>query len=176
MNKSCIIFFAFIILISSICFSFADNDKGYDAVEYLRIHIRANSNTESDQAVKYKIKNAVVEYLTPKLAGITDKQSAMETIKSNLKGISFICEKELKLSGFNYGASVSLEKERFPTRSYDDLTLPSGEYDALIINLGEGVGDNWWCVVYPPLCFTESEDVVYKSKILELIRRFKIKE
>ena len=176
MNKLCIIFFAFLILISSICFSFADSGNGYDAVEYLRIHIRANSNMENDQAVKYQIKNAIVEFLAPKLAYATDKESALLTVRNNLKGIAFTCERELLSQGFNYGASASLTKEKFPTRNYEGVTLPEGEYDALIINLGDGAGDNWWCVVYPPLCFTECENVVYKSKILELIRRFKIKE
>ena len=181
MNKSCIIFCVFLILISSICFSFANSDagyksSGYKSVDYLRIHIRANSNSENDQAVKYMIKDAVVDFLTPKLAFVEDKGSALKTVQDNLKGISYVCERELFKNGFYYGATATLKKEKFPTRSYGELTLPSGEYDALIVSLGDGAGDNWWCVVYPPLCFTNSENVVYKSKILELIERFKIKE
>lgn len=173
MNKLCIIFCAFLILISSICFSFANSDDGYDGVQYLRIHIRANSNSENDQTVKYMVKDAIVDFLTPKLAYITDKDSAIETVQNNLKVISYVCDKKLQENGFNYGANAILQKEKFPTRNYGELTLPAGEYDALIVNLGDAKGDNWWCVVYPPLCFTNSENVVYKSKILELIERFK---
>ena len=76
-------------------------------------------------------------------------------------------------AGFSYRATVSLTKEKFPTRVYDGYTLPAGEYRALIVYLGEGVGDNWWCVVYPPLCFSSlSTGVVYKSKIAEIIQKW----
>ena len=71
--------------------------------------------------------------------------------------------------GFNYRSRVEIRNEKFPTRVYEDLTLEAGYYDALIIELGEGKGDNWWCVVYPPLCFTGGENVKYRSKIYELI-------
>ena len=72
-----------------------------------------------------------------------------------------------------YKSRAVLREELFPTRTYDNLTLESGFYDALIVELGEGKGDNWWCVVYPPLCFVESgHGYVYKSKIVEIIKNF----
>ena len=79
----------------------------------------------------------------------------------------------MKEEGFSYGASAELETENFPTRVYGEYTLPAGEYSALIIRLGSGEGDNWWCVVYPPLCFAAVDtDIVYKSKIKEIIENW----
>ena len=79
----------------------------------------------------------------------------------------------LKEQGFAYSASAEIKKESFPTRVYGEYTLPAGEYSALIIRLGSGKGDNWWCVVYPPLCFASTDtDVIYKSKIQEIIEKW----
>lgn len=138
---------------------------------YLRIHIRANSNFEIDQNVKYEIKDEIVEYLTPFLVNGKTFEMAKIIINEHLKSIETVANNVLTNKGFSYTAKAKLNEEFFPTRSYSSLTLESGFYDALIISLGSGEGDNWWCVVYPPLCFTSSENVsiVYKSLIWEII-------
>ena len=144
----------------------ADND-------YLRIHVRANSNSETDQAVKYRVRDAVVEFLTPTVAECETKAEAMAAVKRQLPAISAVADEVLRENGFSYGARASLRQEEFPTRVYENATLDAGMYDALIVELGTGTGDNWWCVVYPPLCFTAGNgNIVYKSKILEIIHRF----
>lgn len=143
--------------------------------EYLRIHIRANSNSDLDQNVKYKIKEGVVNFLTPFLANCTTKEKAIQTIENNKEQIINVANTTLKENGFNYKANIKINNEYFPVRSYNDLTLNSGFYDAVIVELGKAQGDNWWCVVYPPLCFTNFEygkNVIYKSKILEIINNF----
>ena len=141
--------------------------------DYLRIHVRANSNSQEDQAVKYIVKDAVVEFITPYAAQCVDKQSAMQVIGGILKEIKQVCDKTLKANGFNYTSKAGVRAEDFPTRNYGDLTLEAGLYDALIIELGTGTGDNWWCVIYPPLCFTAaSADVTYRSAIYDIIKKF----
>ena len=141
--------------------------------EYLRIHIRADSNEDKAQAVKYKVRDALVKYLTPLVAGYEAKEDAVWGISQNLRGVCAIAEEVLQQEGFLYGASAELTVEKFPTRVYGEYTLPAGEYTALIVRLGRGEGDNWWCVVYPPLCFAATDtDVVYKSKIKEIIENF----
>lgn len=141
--------------------------------EYLRIHIRANSNSQVDQDVKYQIRNQLVDYLTPYLSQAKTKERAEVIISSKIKDIESICDRELKRQGFTYSSKAKIKNEKFPTRTYDNLTLDSGYYDALIVELGEGTGDNWWCVVYPPLCFTKSNaKYEYKSKIKEIIETF----
>ncbi len=152
----------------------AKNQASSPEDTYLRIHIRANSNDATDQSVKYKVKESIVEYMTPRLNGVGDKQEAMKVLENNLDGMKRVADVTLARYGYSYSSRVSVRKEEFPVRTYGDLTLESGVYDALIIELGSGKGDNWWCVVFPPLCFVgeESEDFQYKSFFGELYEKF----
>lgn len=144
---------------------------------YLRLHIRANSNSEADQAVKLKVRDAVVSYLTPLLADAEDSEEAKKTVKKELASLQKLSESILEESSFGYGASAAVRREAFPTRSYGELVLEGGVYDAVIINLGEGAGDNWWCVAFPPLCFVgEGGDVEYKSILMEIIEKWRKNE
>ena len=148
--------------------------SGAENKEYLRIHIRANSNMNEDQEVKYQVKSAVVSYLTPYIAECKTKKMAEEMLKTKKADIENVCDKVLEKNNFSYKSHAEVRNEQFPTRVYNGLELQSGYYDALIIELGSGRGDNWWCVVYPPLCFTKGNmNYVYKSKIFEIIEDFK---
>lgn len=151
-------------LIAVICVFFAVNHKEED---YLRIHIRANSNSEFDQQIKYQVKDSVVEALAPIVEQIDSKQDMMQVIGNNLPYLTAVVDSKLAELGQNYKSTVKLCEEKFPTRSYEELTLGAGVYDAIIIELGSGEGDNWWCVAYPPLCFVtaegDGEKVEYKS-------------
>ncbi|MBQ9514075.1 MAG: stage II sporulation protein R [Clostridia bacterium] len=141
--------------------------------EYLRIHIRANSNSEEDQAVKYKVKEEIVSFLTPYLSDCKTKRQAEKVLREKEKEIEKVADGVLFSYKFNYKSDAEIKNEKFPTRTYNSLTLKSGYYDALIVNLGDGDGDNWWCVVYPPLCFVgNGENITYKSKLLEIIDDF----
>jgi len=139
--------------------------------QILRIHIRANSNSEVDQNMKYQVKDALVEALIPLLAYCESKQEAYVCLNQNLKNIETIVNNTLKSKNFDYKGSVVLKEEYFPTRSYENTTLPSGNYSALVVGLGDASGDNWWCLVYPPLCFINGSVKVsaYKSRIIEII-------
>lgn len=184
MKNNCIIFLMSII-ISLAAFGmggFLSNDGSRCALtntslqetgEYLRIHIRADSNENQAQAVKYKVRDRVVEYLTPLVAEYESKEKAARGVRENLENIAKAATEVLREEGFNYGATAELKTESFPTRVYDGITLPAGEYTALVLNLGRGKGDNWWCVVYPPLCFASGDgNVIYKSKIKEIIEKW----
>lgn len=145
--------------------------------DYLRIHIRANSNSDIDQKIKYAIKDAYVEYLTPMIAVCKTKQDVVDVVMIEKLNLEYIADNILKKNGFNYLSNVKICSEMFPTRSYEGYTLESGVYDAVIVELGEAIGNNWWCVIYPPLCFTNysstnAQSVVYKSKIWEIISQF----
>ena len=153
--------------------------SGSSNADFLRIHIRADSNDQADQNVKFQVKSAVVEFLTPYLANAQTKQQAMSVVKSQLSNIERVCDKVLRENGFSYTSHAKLCQEQFPDRNYGDVTLAAGVYDALIIELGSGSGNNWWCVVYPPLCFVGGESngsnsIVYKSKLLEIINEWKL--
>ena len=105
------------------------------------------------------------------------QKEALVGVEQNLDEISRIATQTLVKKGFSYGARAEIKREKFPTRVYEGYTLPAGEYTALILYLGKGEGDNWWCVVYPPLCFASAEgNPVYKSKIAEIIKNFRAKK
>jgi stage II sporulation protein R len=146
-----------------------------DESELLRLHIRADSNSEADQAVKLKVRDKVVAYLDAELGEIDDFDTAKREISKRGSKIKSICDSVLQQNGFSYRATVSVRNEFFPTRMYETLVVESGYYDALIIELGSGKGDNWWCVIYPPLCYVEAtygSGFRYKSKIKELIEKY----
>ncbi len=151
--------------------------KQSDNQTFLRIHIRANSNMEEDQNIKYMVKDTLVAYLTPRIAEGTTIEKAKDIVKSELLNLETITNKVLGENKYPYTSKAVLNNEAFPTRAYDGMVLESGYYDALVVNLGTGEGDNWWCVVYPPLCFVGEENgqVVYKSKLVEIIEDFKKK-
>lgn len=171
MKNLCITLLILTIITLSICL-YAPKKQTNAKTDYLRIHVRANSNDECDQDVKYKVKNAVVEFLTPYVATCKTVDESKRVLGELLPKIERVCERVLKENGFSYGAQASICTEFFPTRVYDDLTLERGDYDALIINLGKGIGDNWWCVIYPPLCFSGGANVHYRSAILDVINSF----
>lgn len=142
-------------------------------VQYLRIHIRANSNSEQDQTVKYKVKDDVVEALIPLLSQIESFEEAKCVISENFSMIEQVANQTLQDNGFSYTSSAMISNEYFPTRTYENITLEEGYYDALILNLGSGEGDNWWCIVFPAFCFTQtkkSDNIVYISQIWEIIK------
>ena len=174
MKKRVLLIAVLLCTIGIFCFAFAGMGRGNEAENaYLRVHIRANSNLAEDQNVKYKVRDGVVAYLTPAVAECATKREAMEKIKGKLEEIALVARNILKAEGYDYGARASLRQEEFPTRVYEGVTLQAGVYDALILELGTGSGDNWWCVVYPPLCFTSGNgNVIYKSKIAEIIKKF----
>lgn len=171
--KKLLVIIAVIAVLGATIFILNAKSSAEAETDYLRIHVRANSNEQIDQSVKYKVKDEVVKYITPYAAECKDKQTAMQIIGGILGDIEDVCDGVLKANGFSYSSKASIRSENFPTRVYGDLTLEEGVYDALIIELGTGKGDNWWCVVYPPLCFTSSTtDVKYRSAILDIINKF----
>ena len=142
------------------------------ADKVVRIHIRANSNNPLDQQVKLAVRDEITTYLTEVLDGCKTKSQSLSTIKNHLDELTKIADKTLYYHGFDYKSAVSVKKELFPDKTYDGLNFPEGVYDALIIELGTGDGDNWWCVAFPPLCFVpegDGEKVEYKSWVKEII-------
>jgi stage II sporulation protein R len=142
--------------------------------DYVRIHIRANSDSEFDQAIKLEVRDAVVAYLTPLLENCKDAASAKKRISDHLDEIAAVADAVLR-GRCSYVSNASLRRERFAEKDYGDLKLPEGIYDALILDLGAAEGANWWCVAFPPLCFAASDEegTEYKSKIMEIIEKNK---
>lgn len=159
-----------IIIIGAVCLPKKEVD--YD---YLRLHIRANSNSEIDQSVKYEIKDVMVDFLTPHLCNVESKEKAIEVVNNYSSLLKSKCLNVLREKGFNYSVNIKVNNEYFPTRTYANTTLESGFYDAVIVELGDADGDNWWCVMYPPLCFVNKNEnenqIKYKSIIYEWFKK-----
>lgn len=162
-----------IIVIALVFVNFDSINQNKPSEDFIRIHIRANSNSEYDQNLKHKVKEELIFFLTPLLAKSENKKEALSVIEYNLSNIQSKATETIKTSSdADYCAKAKIVKEEFPARAYDDgLVLEKGVYEALIINLGKGKGDNWWCVAFPPLCFVPKNgtNIRYKSKILEII-------
>jgi len=146
-----------ILLISSVCVVNADNLNLQKSIEkkVIRFHVIANSDSSQDQAVKLKVRDKVLEYISPKLKKSKSKEESQRILKENDKEIIKIAEDVLRKNGYSYKVSTTLGKENFPVKVYGNITLPQGEYDAYRIIIGSGEGKNWWCVMFPPLCFVD---------------------
>ncbi len=135
--------------------------------DIVRIHIRANSDSEKDQSVKLLVRDRINEYLAPILETPRTKEEAIEILSSELEKLKEIAE---RTSGME--CRVTLSQEHFPTKTYNSKVYPAGEYTALIIEIGTGEGRNWWCVAFPNMCYTTSEKrVEYKSFFIEFLER-----
>ena len=129
------------------------------ADKVVRLHVLANSDSEEDQALKLKVRVVVLERATAILEQSADRREAESRLRGELLELERIAAEEIAAEGYNYPVTVELENTDFPTKEYDGFTLPAGEYLALRVIIGEGQGQNWWCVVFPPLCTAASADV-----------------
>lgn len=125
------------------------------ASEIIRFHVIANSDLDQDQAVKMKVKDAVITALRPKMSETEDINIAREELIEQMDFIQEVATQILRENGFYYGVRVTLEQESFPIKVYGDITLPAGSYEALCIRLGVAEGHNWWCIVFPSLCYVD---------------------
>ena len=126
--------------------------------ELIRLHVVGATNSEEDQAVKLQVKDAVVEYLTAAMADIADVEAAKAYVAENLPKIQKVANDALEALGVEPTAVATFCKEEFGKRIYDTFSLPSGVYDSLRITIGDAQGRNWWCVVFPTLCFSATSE------------------
>ena len=179
------------ILLSIISFGASCGEIRQDV---LRMHVIANSDSAEDQAVKLKVRDAVLEAGEDLFDGTLTAEGAEQVLDSDIERLQNAAQNVLTENGFDYGVRVEIGKDYFNTRTYDgEVTLPAGEYEAVRVILGEGQGQNWWCVMFPPMCLpaaeadteisdvlTQNEEDVVKSnpkyearfKIVELFENF----
>ena len=121
--------------------------------DLIRLHVVGNSDSQEDQAVKLQVRDAVTAYLQDNMAAITDKDTAMHFLQQHIQDLTETANQVLVTAGSDDRAEITLTQEAFPTRQYDTFSLPAGVYESLRIRIGEAEGKNWWCVVFPSLCF-----------------------
>ena len=128
------------------------NGEGEIYENTLRLHVKANSDSEEDQALKLKVRDSILEKCAYLTENASTKSEAEKNFGDNLENIKSIAEKTVRENGYSYPVNVTLEEEYFPRKSYDGITLPEGRYTALRVNIGQADGQNWWCILFPRLC------------------------
>ena len=118
-----------------------------------RLHIIANSDSEEDQNLKYIVRDNLLDYMNSLCASSSDKQEVINIAKEHIDDFKKIAEDTVKEYGYSYPVEVEIGNFEFPTKTYGDISFPAGYYDALRVKIGESAGHNWWCVMFPPLCF-----------------------
>ncbi len=154
--KKIYIFLALMLTFLSAFSVWAKSEKEEIAEAVLRLHIVANSNSLEDQKLKIKVRDALIKEFQSISENTENKKEAMEKAIKEKEKIKSIAEEEIIKNGFSYGVTVDIGKSKFPTKIYDNVALPKGYYDAINVKIGDGNGENWWCVMYPPLCFADS--------------------
>ena len=153
-EKKCVICLALVIIMGLLLFYTYTGDSENDHQGIIRLHVIANSNRVGDQALKLKVRDAVIAYMEKQ----DDLQDADETrayLKDNLGRLQKIAEGVVASAGYDYEADVEMGVRYIPEKTYGDITFPAGNYEALNITLGSGQGENWWCVLFPPLCLLD---------------------
>ncbi len=121
----------------------------------IRFHVIANSDNESDQALKLQIRDKVLQYISPKLNNSKSIEESRKILDIENENILNIAKEVINENGYSYDVESTLSKEYFPVKTYGNITLPQGKYEAYRIVIGSGEGQNWWCVMFPPLCFVD---------------------
>lgn len=149
---SFILIFLFFLYISINAFSYASYVSEDISSSVFRLHVIANSDSTEDQNLKYIVRDKVIAYMS-EINTASNKLDVIELAKEHLDDFQAIAKRTIQEEGYDYPVSVEIGNFYFPTKNYGDISLPAGDYDALRINIGDAKGQNWWCVMFPPLCF-----------------------
>ena len=120
----------------------------------IRLHVRANSNSREDQELKLKVRDRILAETGEMFASLDNKDKARTVAIAKLAELQRVAADEIHRQGYSYTVKVTFGKSPFPCKTYADICLPAGTYEAILVDIGSGQGDNWWCVMFPPLCFT----------------------
>ncbi|MBO3443946.1 stage II sporulation protein R [Clostridium sp. CCUG 7971] len=142
----------------------------------IRFHVLANSDSDKDQELKLKVRDAIIQYLQPKLIKSSSIKESEKIIKNEYRQLEKISKNIINENGYSYDVKVGIEYTNFPTKQYSNIVLPAGEYKALRIIIGDGQGRNWWCVMFPPLCFVDDKSGVIDKETDKRLKEVLTKE
>ena len=145
-----------LILYSSLCaFSYAKNVSEDISDSVFRLHVIANSDSKEDQDLKYKVRDKLIEYMNNISENCNSKEDVISLVQEHQNDFQKIAKDTVRENGFDYSVKINIGNFEFPTKHYGDISLPAGFYDALRVEIGDASGQNWWCVMFPPLCFID---------------------
>lgn len=154
--KMVIILSILFFIYTTLCaFSYAESVSTDIANSVFRLHVIANSDTKEDQDLKYIVRDHLLEYMNTICKDCTSKKQAIQLVEENKDIFQNIALETIQEQGYSYSVKINIGNFEFPTKTYGDISLPAGYYDALRVEIGEAKGQNWWCVMFPPLCFVD---------------------
>ena len=169
--KYSIFILVLLFLYVTVCaFSYVEAVSVNIANSVFRLHVIANSDSKEDQDLKYIVRDNVLAYMNDICKDAKSKEDAILIANKHLNEFKEIATNTIKERGFNYNVTVEIGNFSFPTKTYGDISLPSGYYDALRIKIGEASGKNWWCVMFPPLCFVDVSSGIVPDESKEVIK------
>lgn len=156
---------------TTICaLSYAQNISTDIANSVFRLHVIANSDSKEDQELKYKVRDNLLKYMNELCIDCSSKEEAILIVQKNQEEFKQIALDTIKNQGYSYPVNITIGNFYFPTKNYGDISLPAGMYDALRIEIGEAKGQNWWCVMFPPLCFVDVSSGIVPDDSKKLIQ------
>lgn len=168
--KMFIILTFLLFIYTTICaVSYAQNISTDIANSVFRLHVIANSDSQEDQNLKYKVRDNLLSYMNKICKNTQSKSEAIEIAKKHENDFKNIALETIKNEGYSYNVKINIGNFEFPTKHYGDISLPSGYYDALRVEIGEAKGQNWWCVMFPPLCFVDVSSGVVPEDSKEML-------
>ena len=162
-----ILTFLFFVYTTICAISYANDVSTDIADSVFRLHVIANSDSEVDQNLKYIVRDDLLEYMNTLCTNCTSKEDAITIANEHIEDFKEIALNTIKAQGFDYSVNVSIGNFEFPTKHYGDISLPAGYYDALKVEIGEAKGQNWWCVMFPPLCFVDASSGIVPEESKE---------
>ncbi|MBR6504645.1 MAG: stage II sporulation protein R [Clostridia bacterium] len=136
-----------------------------------RLHVIANSDSEEDQKLKYLVRDSLISYMNSISEPCLNKEEVIVLAQNHLDDFSNIAKETIINNGYNYDVQIEIGNFNFPTKTYGDISLPAGYYDALRVKIGNASGQNWWCVMFPPLCFVDITSGIVPDDSKKLLRR-----
>ena len=168
--KMVIILSILLFLYTTICaFSYAQNVSSDIANSVFRLHVLANSDSEEDQELKYKVRDDLLSYMNEICVDCTTKEEAIRRVTVHQDDFKQIALNTIQEEGYSYDVKINIGNFEFPTKNYGDISLPAGYYDALRVEIGEAKGQNWWCVMFPPLCFVDISSGIVPEESKEVL-------
>ncbi len=169
-HKFFILLILFFIFLCFSAYSYVNAVSSDISSGVFRLHVIANSDSEEDQDLKYKVRDALLNYMNSICADATSKCEAIDIAKSHVEDFKKIALSVVYDNGFSYDVNVVVGEYYFPTKDYGDVSLPSGIYDALRVEIGSANGHNWWCVMFPPLCFVDISSGIVPDSSKEILK------
>lgn len=169
-KKILMIFILFLTYFLISLFSYSNAVSSSLSENVFRLHVIANTDSREDQDLKYKVRDNLIKYMNSISKDVSTKEDAIKLANENIDNFYNIAKNTILENGFNYDVNIEIGNFDFPTKTYGDISLPAGFYDALRVKIGEAKGKNWWCVMFPSLCFVDISNGIVPEESKESLQ------